>query len=247
MIPGRAGETRSRYSRSPNGARELVRQILAFSRNARTEKKPINLGLLLEETHGLLCFSIPATIKVRLDIEAEMDTIRADPSGQVQQVVMNLATNAVQAMPEGEGILTLGLSNAVFRPYDHMPDEEMEPGNYVKLTVTDTGTGMTEEVKKRVFEPFFTTKAPGKGTGVGLAVIYGIVKDHGGSIMVESAPGKGSRFTVFFPLLKTRAKEKHEERTTPALLGAESGSWWSMTRRVSLRCSRESSHALAIR
>ena len=194
--------------------RDLVKQILAFSRKTEGERKEISLTPLVTETHALLRASLPSTIRTALDFTTKEDVVLADPT-QIQQVLMNLATNAAHAMRESGGLLTIEISSATF-PQGSPPDPDMEPGTYVKLTVKDTGTGMTEEVQQRIFEPFFTTKGPGQGTGMGLAVVYGIVKTHGGTVTVRSEVGKGSAFEVFLPRAQ-RPEAKKEEPTISVL------------------------------
>ncbi len=190
-------------------ARDLVKQILTFSRRTETGRNPLKLTPLVKETFKLLRGTLPSTIRMNLKVQTKMDTIIADPS-QIQQVLMNLATNAAHAMREGGGVFTVGISDVAVRD-DSLPDAEMQPRTYVKLTVRDTGTGIEKEVLPRIFEPFFTTKEVGKGTGMGLAVVYGIVKSHGGAITVDSKPGKGSTFNVFLPSAEGQAKEQQEE------------------------------------
>jgi len=194
--------------------RELVKQILAFSRKSEGERKQIRLTPLIQETHALLRASLPTAILMPLAITTSDDHVLADPT-QVQQVLMNLATNAAHAM-QGRGQLTIGVSSVTFRRGSPLPDSGMEPGTYVKLTVKDTGTGMTEEVRQRIFEPFFTTKEPGKGIGMGLAVVYGIVKSHGGAVTVQSEAGQGTTFAVFLP--RTQKPEVNKEKKTTSAL-----------------------------
>ncbi|HME42250.1 MAG TPA: PAS domain S-box protein [Syntrophorhabdales bacterium] len=196
-------------------ARKLVKQILAFSRKSGVEQKQLSLAPLVHETHALLRASLPATIQMPLAITTSDDDVLADPT-QIQQVLMNLATNAAYAMRDEGGQLTIGVSSVTFSPGDPLPDPDMEAGAYVKLTVKDTGTGMTEEVRQRIFDPFFTTKEREKGTGMGLAVVYGIVKSHGGAITVQSEAGQGSTFEVFLPQAQ-KAEVNGEEETTSAL------------------------------
>jgi PAS domain S-box-containing protein len=191
-------------------ARDLVKQILAFSRKTERGKKPLKLTPLLKETYVLLRGSLPATVTIELDLGTDKDTVISDPS-QIQQIVMNLATNAAHAMRDKGGTLTLGLSNATLSKDGPLPDREIAYGSYVKLTVRDTGKGMTDKIKKRIFDPFFTTKPIGQGTGMGLAVVYGIVKSHEGAITVESYPGKGSTFDVFLPYASEPAKQEERE------------------------------------
>jgi signal transduction histidine kinase len=181
---------------------DLVKQILAYGRNAETTRKEVRLGSLLQETQALLRGTLLRPILVRVEIRTDADIVFADPT-QVQQVLINLATNAAVSM-RGGGLLTLGLSSVTFLQGSLLPDPEMHPGVYVKLTVKDTGRGMTAEVLKRIFEPFFTTKEQGEGTGLGLALVYAIVKRHGGGILVKSEGGQGSTFEVFLPQAVTR-------------------------------------------
>ncbi len=200
--------------------RDLVRQILAFSRKTEGERTEISLTPLVKETHELLRASLPSTIRTALDFTTKEDFVLVDPT-QMQQVLMNLATNAAYAMREDGGLLTIRISSATFAQGSILPDPDMKPGTYVKLTVKDTGTGMTEKVRQRIFEPFFTTKQQGQGTGMGLAVVYGIVKAHGGTLTVRSEVGKGSTFDVFLPQVR-KPEAKQEERTTSVLpTGAE--------------------------
>ncbi len=190
-------------------ASDLVKQILAFSRKTAAGKNTLMLTPLIKETCKLLRSTVPTTIKMELDFHARNDTILGDPA-QIQQVLMNLATNAVYEMRERGGTLTIALSDLAFLRQDTMPDADMKPGRYVKLSVKDTGDGMTEEVQKRVFEPFFTTKGAGLGTGMGLAVVYGIVKNHGGAVTLVSNPGEGAVFTIFLPFFDAVIEEEPE-------------------------------------
>ena len=178
--------------------RDLVRQMLLFSRKSEKRLEVLSLGLLLKETHKLLRASIPTTIGMKLFLETESDLVFADPT-QIRQVVMNLCANAEQAMRGTMGNLEISLKKITFGSDDPLPDTEMSPGDYLVLSVKDNGSGMDEEVRRRIFEPFFTTKPAGEGTGLGLSVVYGIVKSHKGGITVATEPGKGSVFEVFLP------------------------------------------------
>jgi PAS domain S-box-containing protein len=200
-------------------ARELINQILTFSRRSEGERKQIGLTPLIRETHALLRASLPTTIQMPLAITTSDDYVLADPT-QVQWVLMNLAINAAHAM-QGGGQLTIGVSSVIFPQGSRLPDPGMEPGAYVKLTVKDTGTGMTKEVRQRIFEPFFTTKELGKGIGMGLAVVYGIVKSHGGAVTVQSEVNKGSTFAVFLPQTEKPEVDKEEEVTSVLPTGTE--------------------------
>lgn len=190
-------------------ARDLVRQILAFSRQSSRGKKVFGLSSVVKETCELLRGSLPSTIQMELDHQTDADTILADPS-QIQQVIMNLVTNAADAMREKGGVLRLIVSSTRITR-GQGSKKGLLPGTYVTLTVQDTGTGMTGTIRDRIFEPFFTTKEPGRGTGMGLSVVYGIVIAHNGSIEVESKPDKGSRFRVLLPSNDSREIEARQE------------------------------------
>jgi PAS domain S-box-containing protein len=179
-------------------AEDLVRQILAFSRRAKQERKPICLNPAVKESLKLLRSALPSTIEIVTDIQPETAMVLADPT-QVHQVVMNLCTNATHAMRGSMGRLTVGLQTIEVDETLSRLHHELHPGRYVRLEVQDTGHGMDSETLKRIFDPFFTTKAPGEGTGLGLAVVHGIVKEHEGAIQVESRPGHGTTFHVYFP------------------------------------------------
>jgi two-component system, cell cycle sensor histidine kinase and response regulator CckA len=176
--------------------RDLVKQILAFSRKTHQEVIPLKLTPLVKETIKLLKATLPSTLEIKVTMKSTSDVVLADPS-QIQQVVMNLCTNAGFAMRERGGRLTVAIRDA-FGSHSRQP-ADLEPRPYILLSVKDTGGGMEADILKRVFEPFFTTKEPGQGTGMGLAVAYGIVKSLHGDITVESEPGKGTTFNVFIP------------------------------------------------
>ncbi len=177
-------------------AKELVQQILAFSRQSEKEKKPIQIGLVVKEALKMLRASLPSTIEIESDVATEA-IVMADPT-QIHQILMNLCTNAGHAMGESGGALQVSLTDLHFTSEAARPFG-LEPGHYARLTVKDTGHGIDPAIKERIFDPFFTTKEHGVGTGLGLAVVQGIVKNHGGAIEVESIPGKGASFEVFFP------------------------------------------------
>ncbi|MHB8110961.1 MAG: PocR ligand-binding domain-containing protein [Syntrophorhabdaceae bacterium] len=197
-------------------ARDLVKQILAFSRKTNYERGALSLSPIVKETVQLLRASIPANIDIKLTLNAS-DTILAAPA-EVQQILMNLATNASLAMEDRGGVLNIDLTDVVFTPDSLISETDIVPGEYVQLTVKDTGAGMSPEVMKRAFEPFFTTRGHGEGTGMGLAVVYGIVTDLQGAITIESEPGIGSIFRVFLPKITTEVKE-NETRPSQTLTG----------------------------
>ncbi len=182
--------------------RDLVRQMLLFSRKSGKTTEVFSLSSLIKETYKLLRASIPTTIGMKLVLEEESDLVSADRS-QIRQVIMNLCTNAEHAMRGTMGNLGISLQKITFGSDDPLPYAEMSPGDYLVLSVKDTGCGMDQEVRRRIFEPFFTTKMAGEGTGLGLPVVYGIVKSHKGGITVATEPGKGSVFEVFLPRADT--------------------------------------------
>jgi PAS domain S-box-containing protein len=188
-------------------ARELVKQILAFSRRTNYERGPLSLTPVLGETVQLLRASIPMTIGIRLSISATSDTILAAPV-EVSQVLINLVTNAALAMQHKGGTMEISLTDIDFEPQSPVLETDVAPGEYVQLMVKDSGIGMSQDVMKRAFEPFFTTRDVGEGTGMGLAVVYGIVKNLHGAITVESEPGVGSTFRVLLPKTKTQVEQE---------------------------------------
>jgi len=195
--------------------RELVQQILTFSRKTERARHPVSLSAVARETAQLLRASIPTTVEIILDISAGSDTILATPV-EIQQVLMNLSTNAALAMQEKGGILMMSIDDSSIEPESMSLEADMMPGEYVQLVVADTGAGMAPGVMERIFEPFFTTREVGGGTGMGLSVVYGIVKGLHGSISVESEPGVGSTFRVLFPKVRgeTCAESFTDEQST---------------------------------
>jgi CheY-like chemotaxis protein/two-component sensor histidine kinase len=184
--------------------RELVQQILAFSRKTEHARHPVSLSSVTNETVQFMRATIPATIDILLDSGPTSDTILATPV-EVQQILMNLVTNASLAMQQHGGILHVSIADVDLEPDSPILEADMAPGEYLRLVVSDTGTGMTPDVVERIFEPFFTTREVGQGTGMGLAVVYGIVKSLHGNIQVESEQGVGTTFNVFFPKVRTDA------------------------------------------
>jgi PAS domain S-box-containing protein len=181
-------------------AKHLVRQILSFGRKTQTERIPLNASPIIKEALKMLRASLPTTIEICTDIKASCE-VKADPT-QIHQVLLNLCTNAAHAMKEDGGILRISLGKVDFDSSTPHPD--LSAGPYIRLSVSDTGKGMTPEVVGRIFDPFFTTKGPAEGTGLGLSVVYGIVRSHQGAITVDSEPGKGSTFNVFLPRIEIR-------------------------------------------
>ena len=179
-------------------ATDLVRQILTFSRRTHHERRPVALHTVVREVQHLLRASLPSTIDFRQFVDAAPAVILADPT-QLQQVLLNLCTNAEHAMRPRGGVLDLHLRVVDLDADFAAAHPPLQPGPHAKLTIRDTGHGMPHDVLARIFEPFFTTKPLGEGTGLGLAVVHGIVTGHGGAITVESAPGRGTRFDLYFP------------------------------------------------
>jgi PAS domain S-box-containing protein len=179
-------------------ARDLVRQILLFSRQREQERKPVALHSTFREVMRLMRASLPATIEIRLDIDPGSGVVLADVT-QMHQLLMNLCTNAEHAMRERGGTLEVQVKAVDVDPPLAEKHPPLTPGRYVRLMVRDTGRGMDTSVKDRIFDPFFTTKPAGEGTGLGLAVVHGIVVSHGGAIAVDSAPGRGAQFEVYLP------------------------------------------------
>ncbi len=200
----------------------LVRQILTFSRRSGQQNISLQIQPIVKESLKLLRASLPATIEIRQNI-TKTDPIQADPT-QIHQVVMNLCANAFHAMEEKGGILTVNLYPVTI---SNEPDEpspapaELKIGDYVLLSIADNGPGIPADIAERIFEPYFTTKEQGKGTGLGLAVVHGIVSQAGGIIQVQSQPDKGTIFNLYFPVTKAEAGQPHieENLTAPAGTG----------------------------
>jgi signal transduction histidine kinase/CheY-like chemotaxis protein len=191
-------------------ARNLVKQILSFSRREKVDRQPLALTPIVKETLKFLRASLPSTIEIRTHLNPGKAMVVADPT-QINQILLNLATNAVHAMEEKGGVLEIGLRGVKLSPEEISPYEGMHPGPYLEMSVGDTGGGMEPAVLERIYEPFFTSKGPGKGTGMGLAVVYGLVKSLGGTIQATSQPGWGTTFQVLFPLAPDASAEAEPE------------------------------------
>ena len=196
--PQRVRTCLAELDKAARRARDLVQQILSFSRAQRQERSPVALPDMLDETLRFLRSTLPSTIDIDVRLSRETPMVLASPV-QVHQVMLNLCMNAAQAMREGPGKLTVLLEPVMLDAEATAGLPELQPGKYARLSVRDTGHGMDEATRKRVFEPFFTTKPIGEGTGLGLAVTHGIVRDHQGAMRVISAPGKGATFMVYLP------------------------------------------------
>jgi signal transduction histidine kinase/CheY-like chemotaxis protein len=186
--------------KATNRAKELVQQILTFSRQSGQERKPLKVQFLIKEALKLMRATIPSTIEIECNANEEYGSIMGDPT-QIHQVIMNLCTNAYHAMQATGGKLEVMLKEVDISYEKSVERVGMKVGPHLELTVKDSGHGMEPEVLERIFEPYYTTKEQGKGTGLGLSVIHGIIKNHGGDISVSSQPGKGTTFTVYLPVI----------------------------------------------
>jgi PAS domain S-box-containing protein len=202
-----------------NRGRDLVKQILTFSRKSEQDKKPLALNQVVEEGLKLLRPTLPTTIEITSKSLTNDDQIFADPV-QMHQILMNLCTNAAHAMREKGGTLDIQVFKTSLQEGNPIPLPNMNTGEYTVLKVSDTGSGMTPETLNQVFDPFFTTKQPGEGTGLGLSVVHGIVKSHDGHITVESEPEKGTTFHVYLPRINKETYSVDKE-TLPVTGGKE--------------------------
>jgi len=198
---------------------ELTRQLLAFSRKQIIEPRILDLGTLVQDMEKMLRRVIGEDITLTTSLGAGLGMVKADP-GQIEQIVMNLVVNSRDAMPHG-GTLTLETADRVLDAAFVRDNLGAQPGSYVQLAVRDTGTGIPQAILGKIFEPFFTTKGEGKGTGLGLATVYGIVKQNGGYIQVESEPGRGTVVRIFLPLVQEEAEPIGETTSAPAEGGTE--------------------------
>ena len=197
--------------RAGNRAKDLVGQILAFSRQAANQRRNLSVGPVVKEACRLLRASLPATIELKISVANDLGMIHADP-GQIQQVLMNLCTNAAQAIDSRTGgSIEITLREIETGKGEELRYHELTPGRYVVLTVKDTGKGIPAEMLERIFDPFFTTRDVGEGSGMGLAVLHGIIVSHDGVIDVQSEVGKGSVFTVFFPRLQEDGQKDEDQ------------------------------------
>ncbi len=181
-------------------AKGVIQQLLSFSRNSEQNRIRINISPIIKESLKLMRSSLPSTIDIRLNMTAYPDTIVADPT-QIHQIMINLCSNAAHAMEKNGGVLEVNLINIELNKSDSESHHGITPGNYVKISVKDTGCGIAPEIKGKIFDPYFTTKEIGKGTGMGLAMVSGIVRRNGGYITVDSDFGKGTAFDIFLPVL----------------------------------------------
>lgn len=203
--------------RAAQRASELTQQLLAFSRKVESKMRPIDLNKEVSEIRNLLERTIPKMIDIELDLEKSLYVINADPS-QIEQIMMNLAVNARDAIGE-EGKIIIRTENTMLSEADCRTYHGLVPGDYIILSMTDNGKGMTETESERIFEPFFTTKAPGKGTGLGLSMVYGLVTKHNGYIACTSEPGVGTTFRIYLPAIKQEIPAVVQKKEGPAPTG----------------------------
>ena len=196
-------------------AKDLVSHILSFSRKENKKSSPVSIHLLVKEVLNLIRSTIPATIEIKQNINPQCGNILANPT-QIKQVLMNLCANAAQSMDENGGLLQIELAPIKLTADDLVTESGLKPGPYVRLSVEDNGIGIEEKDIDKIFDPYFTTKEIGKGSGMGLAIVVGIVKSYGGMITVDSKFGKGTIFHVYFPVIdKVVVKEIKENEDIP--------------------------------
>jgi PAS domain S-box-containing protein len=212
------GEPVNRYSEqilvSCQRARDIVSQLLSISYKSEKKLSPISLVPVINDAVRLIRATIPVTVGISTSIDAAFDTAKAD-STQISQIIMNLCTNAAQSMKNMQGEIVIDVSNCSVDERFAATHPELKQGLYLLLKVSDNGAGIESAIIERIFEPFFTTKERGKGTGLGLAVIHGIVNNHGGSIYVQSKPGQGTTFEVYIPVSEEKREEEVKEDKPP--------------------------------
>jgi len=201
-------------------AKELVKQILTISRHDDKEISPIQVTPLIKEAFKMMRSTLPASMELKETIKSGPMVVKGDPT-QIHQVVINLATNARQAMADQTGVLEIGADTVQIESDIKSRYPDMQPGNYVRITVSDTGRGIPKKDLEKIFDPYFTTKETGEGTGLGLSVVHGIVKSHKGHITVYSEVGKGTTFQVYLPLIKKTAPDLPDRSSTPLPQGTE--------------------------
>lgn len=201
-------------------AKELVLQILSLSRKKEIEKSPIKIKYIVKEVLSLLKSSIPSTIEIKSNINHQHDYNIFANSTQIHQVIMNICTNAAHSMEDRIGILELIIDEIVIDKYSLLSYKSLVPGNYVRLSISDTGVGMTTEVQERIFDPYFTTKKIGEGTGLGLSIVYNIIKNHNGFIYCYSEINKGTIFKILLPIIQN-TKDINNDYIKPLRKGNE--------------------------
>ncbi len=207
--------------RASERAKELVRQILTFSRQQDGDKNPLQLAPIVKESLALLRASLPQSIEIKVNLACEDAQVLANAT-QLQQIIMNLGTNAGYAMRQNGGILAVEVLPVEIEEFDKKSKNLLlAPGSYLLLKVCDNGCGMERSMLDKIFDPYFTTKPQGKGTGMGLAVVHGIVKNHEGMVSVYSEPGKGTSFSIYLPRFQGKRIEPVEEESNEIPTGTE--------------------------
>jgi hypothetical protein len=207
------------YEAGKRGA-DLVKSLLTFSRKVETKYVPVDLNQEVTSVRDLMSRTIPKTMNIDLHLKGNLKSIKADPS-QIGQILLNLGVNARDAMPDG-GTLSIETANIQLdEEYCSAHIDDTTPGQYVLLTVSDTGQGMDKETLSHLFEPLYTTKETGKGTGLGLATVYGIVKQHSGHITCHSKPARGTTFRIYFPVTEIERDSEAATAKTPIQGGTE--------------------------
>jgi len=186
--------------RAANRAKDLTKQLLAFARKQTMAMKSVNLNRVITEFEKILRRTIRENIKIEMKLSPSLKTIKGD-EGQIEQIILNLCLNSQDAMPDG-GVLLIETEEALLDEEYVKTHEEVTPGIYTMMVISDTGEGMSKEILEKIFDPFFSTKELGRGTGLGLSTVYGIVKQHMGHINAYSEQGKGSNFRVYFPVME---------------------------------------------
>jgi PAS domain S-box-containing protein len=208
-VEGHAADSVNQILLASTRAKGLVKQILTLSKRGRQEKLPLNLRPLVRETSDFMRSTLPANIQLVTDFDPDLGLTSADPA-LMQQAVVNICTNAAQAMEKQGGVLAIRLSNTSTGQESVQLEGNGEPADLVRLSVSDSGVGIADEIKERIFEPYFTTREVGKGQGLGLAVVHGIVTSHGGAIKVDSSVGEGTTIHVYLPRAKGKQKSAAE-------------------------------------
>ena len=187
-------------------AKNLVQQILNFSRQSGSEMHPIDISRVVNEALNLIRATVPTTIEISKNVPSNLGVVIANET-QLHQIVMNLCTNAYHAIKEESGSIDVDLITTTISAKDGINYPDLDPGEYIKLIITDSGSGIPAEIVPNIFDPYFTTKIPGEGTGLGLSTVHGIVKNHGGSIRVYSEQNRGTSFQIFLPIVESRPEE----------------------------------------
>ncbi len=206
--------------KSSQRAAELTNQLLIFSRRGQTKLTAVDVAQAIDEALKIIQSTFPKTIEVKVDLKENLPKILADPT-QMQQIIINLAVNARDALPEGEGKITISACTFSLKSTDVFNNPEAKPGDYVCLSISDTGIGIPEEIRQKIFEPFFSTKPKGKGTGMGLAMVYGAIRNLGGFIQLKSKLNKGTTFSLYFPTYSAQTEDALEVPDSLDLKGNE--------------------------